>query len=191
MPRLLLDRITNQLLPYPRQDNEPVAGLDRDAAYVVEVVRDSEPEYDPSTHYLQPLEPVICITDPGSDDVNGSATYGWELVAIPEPAPAPDWAVFKSAALSHPALKAAILSAWPKEPQAAMALSATLLQAEQGATADFRGCWRAVVTAAPVAPETVAELVQLAEQCNLPADFVAALSPAPGAASDTADEVQV
>lgn len=178
MTRLLLDRNTNQLLPYPRQDNEPVAGLDRDAAYVVEVVRDSEPEYDASTHYLQPLEPVICITDPDSDDVNGAATYGWELVPVPEPAPVPDWPTFKAIALSHPALKAAILSAWPEEPQAAMALSATLLQAEQGSVADFRGCWRAVCAAAPVAPETVAELVELAEKCQLPAEFVAALQPA-------------
>jgi hypothetical protein len=177
MTRLLLDLSTNQLLPYPRQDNEPVAGLDRDAAYVVEIAQEPEPEYDASTHYLQPLEPVVCITDPDGDDVNGSATYGWELVAIPEPVPTPDWPTFKGAALSHPALKAAILSAWPKEPQAAMALSATLLQAEQGATADFRGCWRAVCAAAPVAPATVAELVELAEKCQLPPEFVAALAP--------------
>ena len=89
-----------------------------------------------------------------------------------------DWPTFKGIALSHPALKEAILAAWPKEPQAAMALSATLLQAEQGATADFRGCWRAVCAAAPVAPKTVAELVALAERCQLPAEFVAALQPA-------------
>lgn len=66
MPRLLLNRATGALLPYPREDNEPVVGLDRDAAYVVEVEREPEPEpeYDSATHYLQPLQPVIAITDP-------------------------------------------------------------------------------------------------------------------------------
>jgi hypothetical protein len=98
-------------------------------------------------------------------------------VIPPPPEPTPDWPTFKAVARSPPALKAAILAAWPKEPQAAMALSATLLQAEQGATADFRGCWRAVCAAAPVAPETVAEVVALAEKCQLPAEFVAALQP--------------
>jgi hypothetical protein len=53
MTRILLNRATGALLPYPREDNEPVVGLDRDAAYVVEVVREPEPEYDSATHYLQ------------------------------------------------------------------------------------------------------------------------------------------
>jgi hypothetical protein len=68
-------------------------------------------------------------------------------------------------------------AALPLAPAAALALPAALMRAEQGATADFAGCWRAVVAAAPVAPETVAELVAAAEACNLPADFVVALSP--------------
>jgi hypothetical protein len=86
-----------------------------------------------------------------------------------------NWPQFKRIALSHPALKAAILAAFPIVPQAAMALSATLLQAQQGDIADFRGCWQTVVAAAPVALETVAELVALAERCQLPTEFVRAL----------------
>jgi hypothetical protein len=177
MTRLLFNRATNQLLPYPRQDDEPVAGLDRTTAYVVEVIREPEPEYDPTTHYLQPLEPVVSITDPDSDDCNGTATYGWELVAIPEPAPMPDWDSFKRLALTHPGLNAAMADALPLAPAAALALPAALLQAEQGATADFAGCWRAVRAAANPAPEVIEELVAAAEACNLPAEFVAALSP--------------
>lgn len=89
-----------------------------------------------------------------------------------------DWPTFKGTALSHPALNAAIAAAIPTAPAAALALPAALLRAEQGDPADFRGCWRAVCAAAPVAAETVTELVALAERCNLPADFVAALQPA-------------
>ena len=102
-----------------------------------------------------------------------------------------DWPTFKAVALSHPALNQAIAAAIPTAPAAALALPAALLRAEQGDPGDFRGCWRAVVVAAPVAPETVAELVARAEQCNLPAEFVAALSPTPGPASDVDNGVQL
>jgi hypothetical protein len=40
MLRLLLNRATGALTPYPRQDNEPVVVLDHDAAHVVEVIRE-------------------------------------------------------------------------------------------------------------------------------------------------------
>ena len=110
----------------------------------------------------------------------GEGWWSAEQVEVEEQAPpTPDWPTFKGAALSHPALNQAIAAAIPTAPAAALALPAALLQAEQGATADFRGCWRAVCAAAPVAPATVAELVALAERCQLPAEFVAALDPAP------------
>jgi len=178
MTRILLDRSTNQLLPYPRQDNEPVAGLDRDAAYVVEVIREPEPEeYDPTTHYLQPLEPVVSITDPDGDDCNGTATYGWELVAITEPEPVPDWGRFKRIALGSDTLKSIAIAAYPTEPIAAGALSASLYEAEKGNIADFAGAWKLVCVAANVTPEVVTGFVGVAQACSLPADFVSALSP--------------
>jgi hypothetical protein len=177
MPRLLLDRTTGALLPYPRQDNEPVAGLDRTAAYVVEVVRETAPEYDPATHYLQPLEPVVAITDPDSDDVNGSATYGWELVPIPEPAPVPDWPRFKRIAMASDTLNSILAGAYGVAPVAAGALAPALLQAETGAVADFAAAWAAIVKAVAVPPEVVAGFVGVATACHLPAAFVAALQP--------------
>jgi hypothetical protein len=178
MSRLLLDRSTNQLLPYPRQDNEPVAGLDRDAAYVVEVVRDSEPEYDASTHCLQALEPVIAITDPGGDDVNGSATYGWELVAIPEPAPMPDWGTFKGGLLTSAAVAQVMGAAREAGAEPAVTnLPVALQKAEGGNPAEFAACWSMVIAAGGASPEALAALSAAAEACNLPADFVAALAP--------------
>ena len=177
MTRLLLDRSTNQLLPYPRQDNEPVAGLDRNAAYVVEVIRDAEPEYDPATHYLQPLEPVFSITDPDGDDVNGLATYGWELLAIPEPVPVPDWGRFKRIAMANDSLNSILAGAYGVAPVAAGALAPALLQAETGATSDFAAAWAAIVRTVAVPPEVVAGFVGVATACHLPAEFVAALQP--------------
>jgi hypothetical protein len=98
-------------------------------------------------------------------------------VVPPPPEPAPDWGSFKRLALTHPGLNAAMAAALPLAPAAALALPAALMRAEQGATADFAGCWRAVCAAAPMASETVEELVTAAQAANLPADFVAALSP--------------
>lgn len=86
-----------------------------------------------------------------------------------------DWPTFKGIALNHPALNAAIAASIPIVPAAALALPAALLRAEQGNPADFRGCWQAVCAAVPVAAETVAELVELAERCQLPSEFVQAL----------------
>jgi hypothetical protein len=66
MTRLLLDRSTNQLLPYPRQDDEPVAGLDRTAAYVVEVVREPELYFCKVCYTVQAPRrlPALCLSRP-------------------------------------------------------------------------------------------------------------------------------
>jgi hypothetical protein len=97
MTRFILDRSTGALLPYPRQDNEPVVGLDRTAAYVVEVVRNPEPNYNPATPYLSALDPVISITNPDSEDINGTVVYGWEVAALPSTAILPNWSEFRNA----------------------------------------------------------------------------------------------
>jgi hypothetical protein len=98
--------------------------------------------------------------------------------------PAPDWGSFKRLALTHPSLNAAMATALPLAPAAALALPAALMRAEQGATADFAGCWRAVVAAANPAPQVIEGLVAAAEAANLPAEFVGALQPTPERARD-------
>lgn len=95
----------------------------------------------------------------------------------PPPPPPPDWLSFKRLALTHPGLNQAIAAALPLAPAAALALPAALMRAEQGAVADFAGCWRAVVAAANSAPELVAELIAAAQAANLPAEVVEALEP--------------
>jgi hypothetical protein len=193
MTRLLFDRNTGALLPYPRQDDEPVVGLDRTAAYVVEVVREPEPdEYDPTTHYLQPLEPVIDITFPDSDDVNGTATYGWELVPIVTPTPAPDWAGFQAELLQSANFAAARIGArqalefelptsegvrQQRLLRASTALSA-LDAAVLGAASDqapFIRAWLNLRQANLVSPEVAAGMAQIASAYHLPPGLIRSL----------------
>ena len=182
MPRLLLNRAAGALIPYPREDNEPVVGLDRTAYQVVEVMRDPKPEYDPATHFLQPLEPVISITDPDGDDVNGTVTYGWELTELPTPpppTPEPDWSGFRLALLDENGFGATFAAAAAANPMAAVACASALetfqnqgiyenyllyLQRLMGIIADLQS---------PAASaEIAAEFLVLAQRCHLPEGFL-------------------
>ena len=179
MTRLLLDRATDTLQPYPRQDDEPVAGLDRNAYQVVEVVREPEPaDYDPATHFPAPLEPVVTIDDPDSDDCNGTATYGWGLVAFVPPPPVPDWATFRSGLLISPDVAALMGAARMAgcEP-GVTALPVALEKAQQGNPTEFAACWALVVRDGAASAKAIAALVAAATACNLPPDFIAALLP--------------
>lgn len=179
MNRFLLDRTTSELLPYPRQDDEAVIGLDRTAAYVVEATREPEPEYDPSTHYLQPLEPVVSITDPDSDDVNGTVTYGWELVEIPPPPPSTDWEQFRQAIITEngyvAAHCAAMASSTPTVRFAAMALFTALGDFQyRGIYNEYLQALTLTISDLPAADKAhlVEEFVALSQRCNIPISFI-------------------
>ena len=192
MTRLLLDCATDQLVPYPRQDDEPVAGLDRTAYQVVEVIREPQPEHDPAAFSAQPLPPVVSITDPDGDDVNGSATYGWELVAIVPPTPAPDWSGFQAELLQSATFSAARIQArllleselpiaegvrQQRLLRAATALSA-MDAAVLGAATDqapFIRAWLNLRQAHLVSPEVAAGMAQLATACHLPSNLIQSL----------------
>jgi hypothetical protein len=75
--KILHDTETQSLKKYPRNDGEPVVGLD--PRYVVlELIQQEKPDHDPSTHYLRRTEAI---------DLNASqVNRGWELVAH-EPMP--------------------------------------------------------------------------------------------------------
>jgi len=193
MPRLLLDRASGDLLRYPREDSEPVAGLDRDAAYVVVVVREPEPtDYNPATHFPAPLEPVVDITDPDSADVNGTATYGWGLVPIVPPPPAPDWPTFQAELLQSASFAAARIGARRalelelptsegirqqrllRASTALSAIDATVLGAASD-QAPFVRAWLNLRQANLVSPEVAAGMAQIATACHLPPDLIRSL----------------
>jgi hypothetical protein len=192
MTRLLFDRATGALLRYNREDSEPVVGLDRNETYVVEVIREPEPEYDSATHYLQPLEPVIWISDPDSYDVNGTATYRWELVPIVPPPPTPNWPGFQAELLQSASFAAARIGArqaleleLPKSEgvrqqrllRASTALSA-IDAAVLGAATDqnpFIRAWLNLRQAHLVSPEVAAGMAQIATAYHLPPDLIRSL----------------
>jgi len=197
MTRLLLNRLTNQLSPYPRDDDEHVVGLDRDETYVVEVVREPEPEYDPAAFTLQPLEPIITISDPDGDDVSGTVTYGWEIVELPPvvpPPPPPDWPAFLAALLQSATFGAAQIGAQQilhddlptaegirqerllRASTALSSLPAVLLAAaSSGDPSLFVGAWLSLRQAGLVTPDVATGLAQLATAYNLPTDLIRSL----------------
>ena len=194
MTRLLFDHATTTLIPYPRQDDEPVAGLDRTAYQVVEVIREPQPEHDPAAFSAHPLHPVVSITDPDSDDVNGTATYGWELVTIVPPTPAPDWSGFQAELLQSAAFSAARLQARyileselpvaegvrkQRLLRAATALSdigaVVLAAASQQDPSLFIGAWMILRQAHLVSTEVATGMMQIATAYNLPSNLIQSL----------------
>lgn len=173
MPRLLLDRATNQLIPYPRNDDEPVVGLD--PAYLeLDLIQADQPEYNPATHRLEPTEVI--------DTDACTVTRGWDLMELPaiEPPPPvliPDWATFKATAMNSGTLNAILSAAYQAAPVAAGTLAPALMRCEMGDLADFTTAWTVICAAAAVPAEVIAGFQAVATQCNLPADFITALDP--------------
>lgn len=153
-----------------------MVGLDRTTYDVVEVVREPEPEFDPSTHYLQPLEPVINITDPDSDDINGLATYGWELVGLPPLLPRPRWVEFGAAVQSDPAINSLLSAALAVLPALGLGLGVGLGKAEDGRPANFLSSWSMARALDLISPELLTAVEAMAEQFDLPAEFIEALN---------------
>ena len=166
--KLLYDTTTSALVSYPRQDDGPVVGLD--PRYLeLTVVQEPQPSYDPATEQITPTEVI---------DLNALVvTFGWDVTPLPPPAPAPDWATFKTQAIESAGLNAILADALVEAPVAASALASAVLRAEQGDVADFRASWLAICAAVPAAVAAAPGFQQVATACNLPADFIAALEP--------------
>lgn len=183
--RTLLNRITGQLVAYPRQDDEPVVGLDRETYHVLQIIRQAQPE--PQENCVVVALPVaIKISDPDGNDLNGSATYGWEQRELPPPppvvppSPRPDWLTFKAAVLRSATVNQALAAAYQVAPVAAAALAPSLSMAERGNPDEFAVVWGAIIQATAVPVPELEGLAALAEACNLPQAFVEAVNPPTG-----------
>jgi hypothetical protein len=186
MNYFLLNRATNVLTAWPRDDSEPVIGLDRNAYHVVEVIQEPEPTgFNPATHGTQPLAPVVSITDEDAD-VNGTVTYGWEVVELPPgPEPGPDWPGFRKAILTENGYVAAMAAALDSENDSArlaVTFSHSRLDRFQD-RGDFAEYLQGLLLIVSVQPEQnmaplVEEFLALAARCNLPTAFITALNEA-------------
>lgn len=184
MNYFLLTRATNVLIAWPRDDSEPVIGLDRNAYHVVEAIQEPEPTgFNPATHGTQPLAPVVSITDVDAD-VNGTVTYGWEVVELPPgPEPGPDWPGFRQAILTENGYLAAMARARDSQDDAAWAavtFSLSRLDRFQD-KGDFSEYLQGLLLIVSVQPEQekgplIQEFLDLAVRCNLPTAFITALN---------------
>ena len=182
MTRALYNRQTLTIQPYNRQDDSPAVGPDRELFYVLQRIDEPPPQYDPTQETLSPADPVVAITDPDGDDLNGTVTYGWIRSPIVPPPPAPDWLGFAGWLYQFPeiaeAMAVARLSTEPQGEPATTGLLAAMDEARlrQNYPA-FAQTWGQFLLASGMGPEALGQIVAKAAACHLPAPFIEALQP--------------
>lgn len=182
--RILLNKQTGQLTAYPRNDDQPVVGLDRTVFAVLEQVLPAAPEPGPG-QAVRPLGPVVAIKDPAAEDLNGTATYGWEVYDLP---PAPNWDAFEQLVQQQSLIGQAMAAARenqdaamdaagvPQGEPSASALPVALVDARAGDLRRLRACWPAVAVRGGVTEEQATALAIAAESLNMPAELVELLA---------------
>jgi hypothetical protein len=121
MTKALWDLDESKLVTYPRNDDEPVVGLDTNRYATVSLVREPQPEYDPIEEYLVTTTTI---------DLNAlTYTYGWLVETLPPPGP--DYQGFYSALLvsaCYQAVLAEVLSTTSPAPAGALAVFVSAMQ---------------------------------------------------------------
>lgn len=175
MTLFLYDTQTETLLPYPRADDAPVVGLDPRYA-ILRLLQDEQPAYDPQTQRLDSTQVI--------DLEAGEVRRGWVVVTLPPPVPVPDWLGFAGWLYVFPpiaaAMDAARLSTEPQGEPATTGLPTALDEARlrQNYPA-FSLTWGLFLQASGMPVEALGAIVAKATECNLPAEFIAALQPDP------------
>jgi len=130
------------------------------------------PEHDSAPQRAEEVMPV---------EVDGVWQQAWQLIDLPPVPPAPpmpDWGGFKSGLLVSEAVAQVMGAAREAGCEPAVTnLPVALEKAQAGSVGEFAACWSLVASAGGATSEALAALVAAAEACQLPADFVAALSP--------------
>jgi len=162
----LWDTINQQILSYPRADDQPVVGLDP-RYLVLRIVKEARPD----------ASEGFTVQQRWTVDLDALEwRHGWELIELPTPAPAADWRTFKRALLSHPEINSLLNGGIAAAPAAALSLPATLLNAAGGDdVTDFRSAWLSLRRLGLVSAELLQEVRALAISSNLPEAFVEAL----------------
>lgn len=169
MPRILYDTETGLLQPYPRQDDEPVVGLDPRFTSL-NLIQEVQPNHDPATERLEPTETI--------DIHAATVTRGWQLVPLPPPPPGPDWPQFRQAIRIENGFSAAFMAAFNADPMVAHTLGSRLDWFQ--ATGDYALFLESLtLTLQALPPQDAAhlamEFLALASRCGLPAAFLDAL----------------
>ena len=120
---------------------------------------------------------LVTVVTPGLEILT-KADWDAIVATIPAPEPmpempgAPDWNTFKTTAVASTTLNTFVGGLITTAPVAAAALPATLLLIEGGNYTDFENNWTAIENATTVPAELITEMTTLANDCNLPEEFV-------------------
>jgi len=120
---------------------------------------------------------LVTVVTPGLEILT-KADWDAIVATIPAPEPmpempgAPDWNTFKTTAVASTTLNTFVGGLITTAPVAAAALPATLLLIEGGNYTDFENNWTAIENATTVPADLITEMTTLANDCNLPEEFV-------------------
>jgi hypothetical protein len=177
MPFQLLHRSTNTLQPWIREDQQIPVGLDRATFYVVDVIQLDQPALQPGQQAI-PADPVIVITDPDSQGINGTVTLGWQVVSPPPPPPEPDWDRLRLGLQTQNGFDQAFRAAFQASPMVGTSLSSRLDAFQLGGNYSLflQGLQSALsLLPAQEAAHIAIEFLALSQACNMPSDFLEAL----------------
>jgi hypothetical protein len=127
-----------------------------------------QPEHDPALFQAVEITPVLAA---------GTWQQAWELVELPPIAPQPRWVEFGAAVQASPAINSLLRAALQQAPALGLGLAVGLGKVEDGRPANFLSSWSMARALDLISPELLAAVKAMAEQFDLPADFVEALGP--------------
>jgi len=96
-------------------------------------------------------------------------------VELPPVLPQPRWVEFGAAVQSDPAINGLLGAALTMAPALGLGLGVGLGKAEDGKPANFLSSWAMARSLDLISPELLTNVIALAEQFDLPADFIEAL----------------
>jgi len=174
MPRILYHTATGSLHPYPRQDDEPVVGLDP-SFRSLNLIQESPRDHDPATERLEPTETI--------DLEAATVIRGWRLVTLPSPPRLEsDWLGFAGWLYGFTpmaeAMQAARESREPQGEPATTGLPAAMDEARLRENyTPFAVSWATFLAASGLPADACSQIVERAQVCRLPAEFIEALRP--------------
>jgi len=163
--KVLYSQLNATIKPYPRNDDNPILGLDPDYL-VLDKIESPQPEYDPSTQTIRE-EWVIAFE---------TLEYRQEWIIEPiVVAPVEDWPSFNTYMLTSPLFRARRDIVRPIDPELNSALYDAYALVERNGVEAFALIWAYWCQLSGIPPEEKEVLAQVAESLNLPSDFVALL----------------
>jgi len=164
--KLLYSQSTQSTYPYPRNDGQPIIGLDPDFL-ILEKLPVSPPTYDEETEV---------ITSNWEIDLDAlEYRQEWTVTPKPTPEPIPNWDGFNATMLGDASFNLATGTVMGIAPAVALALPAALTQVSTNGIAAFALTYGAFVSIASVPLETRQSWSAIAEANHLPADFTAVI----------------